>query len=267
MEPKEALLTVRFIGPDLKTRGMPIYELGTAFIAIQRIFHKAYLAESEVTIKGRFPERAMRRKLALQIGAHEKRSDFFALTPILTDPTALNAITTAGEFVFEVIKAYAAKKVADLLEDEEKESRQFYIGNIQADVVNILNRIDNIGGCDSIEIGSPHLAPKNIVKFNAETRDYVRELGSEHFLGRAQELVGDVFKLYPNIGMVEVRRPGGKKCKIFFLDEKHFERVRLSENPSPRIRVHGRPRYRLGAQGRAFSEFEGHGIREIEGEG
>lgn len=246
---------------------MPIYELGTAFIAIQRIFHKAHLAESHVKSKGRFPERAMRRKLALQIGAHEKRSDFFALTPILTDPVAMKAITTAGEFVFDVVKAYAAKKVADLLRRENDEARQFYIGNVQADVVNIVNRIDNIGGCDSIEIGSPRLAPQNILKFNADTRDYVRGLSSEHFLGKTQELVGDVFKLYPNMGMVEVRRPGGKKCKIFFLDEKHFERVRLSENPSPRIRVLGRPRYRLGAEGRAFSEFEGHGIREIEDEG
>jgi len=267
MGPKEALLTVRFIGPELNKRGMPISELGTAFIAIQRIFHKAHLAENETISKGRFPERAMRRKLALQIGAHEKGSDFFALTPILTDPTAIGAITTAGEFAFDVIKAYAAKKVVDLLKGENKDSKQFYIGNIQADVVNIVNRIDNIGGCDSIEIGSPRLAPQNILKFTAETRDYVRGLSTEHFLGKSQELVGDVFKLYPNIGMVEVRRPGGKKCKVFFLKDEHFERVRLSDNPSPRIRVFGRPRYRLGAEGRIFSEFEGRAIREIDGEG
>ena len=69
-----------------------------------------------------------------------------------------------------MVKAYAAKKVVDLLKAEENESRQTYIGSIQADVVNIVNRIDNIGGCDSIEIGAPRYAPQEVLTFDAGTR-------------------------------------------------------------------------------------------------
>ena len=46
MKNERALLTIRFVGPELQTRGMPIYELGTAFVALQRIVNKAYLAET-----------------------------------------------------------------------------------------------------------------------------------------------------------------------------------------------------------------------------
>jgi hypothetical protein len=266
MAVKDAVLTIRFVGPELKKHGMPIYELGTAFIAVQRIFHKAHLAQSEQLTKGKYPEKALRKSLALQIGAHERQSDFFGLIPILSDPSAVNAITAATKFVFAVVKAYAEKKVLDVLKGENNESRQIYIGSVQADVVNIVNRIDNIGGCESIEIGAPRYAPQQVLEFDAGTRDYVRQLGYEYFLGKSQELVGDVFKLYPYIGMVEVRRPGRKKCKVF-LSEPDFERVRLSKNPSPRINVYGRPRYHLRAEGRAFNEFEGQALREVDDEG
>lgn len=267
MNAREAIFTIRFVGADLNKRGMPIYELGTALIAIQRILNKAHFAEHEQLKRGRFPDKALRRSLALQIGAHERGSDFFGLIPILTDPSSVKAIVTTVEFVFDVVKAYAVEKVVDLLNREESPSKQNYIGSIQADVVNIVNRIDNIGGCESIEIGAPRYAPQEVLRFDAGTRDYVRRLGYEHFLGRSQELVGDVFKLYPNMGMVEVRRPGGKKCKVFLSESDDFERVRLSKSPSPRIRVYGRPRYRLGAEGKAFNEFEGQAVRQVDDEG
>jgi len=268
MPTTDAIFTIRFVGPELKVHGMPIYELGAAFIAIQRLFHKAHLSETEKLTKGKYPEKAVRKRLALQIGAHERRSDFFGLVPIVTDPSAREAISSAAEFVYDVIKSYAAKKVLDVLKTEKDESKQVYIGSVQADVVNIVNRIGNTGGCESIEIGAPHYAPQQVLELDSGIRDYVRMLGHEYFLGKSQELVGDVFKLYPNLGMVEVRRKSGKrKCKVFFLEEKDFERVRLSKNPSPRISVYGRPRYRLGAEGRAFTEFEGQALREVEDEG
>src|SRR6266567_5924621 len=262
MTNERALLTIRFVGPELQARGMPIYELGTAFVALQRIVNKAYLAETDSLTKGAVPEKTIRKSLALQISAHERRSDFFALAPLLTDPTAVKALTAAASFVYDVAKAYAAKKVVDILKSDKSESKHIFIGSIHADVVNIVNRIDNIGGCESIEIGAPRHAPNDTLRFEAETSEYARRISYERYLGRSQELIGDVFKLYPNIGMVEVRRSRGKKCKVF-LSEPDFERVRLSKIPSPRIRAFGRPRYKMGAEGPQFDEFEAQELRSV----
>ncbi len=184
---------------------------------------------------------------------------------MLADPFSVTAISLAAEFAFDIVKEYAAEKVVELLKRENSPAKEIFIGSIHADVVNIVNRVDNIGGCESIEIGAPGYRPKEMIEFDARARDYVRSLGYEHFLGRSQELVGDVFKLYPNIGMVEVRRiKGKKKCKVFFTDPRDFERVRFSKNPAPRIRVYGRPRHRLGTEGKAFNEFEGQGLEGID---
>src|SRR4029453_18582558 len=101
------------------------------------------------------------------------------------------------------------------------------------------------------EIGVPRRAPNDTLRFEAQTRDYARRVSYERYLGRSQELIGDPFKLYPNLGMVEARRPRGKKRNVF-LSEADFERVRLSKIPSPRIRVFGRPRYKMGLRGHSL---------------
>jgi hypothetical protein len=137
MKNERALLTIRFVGAELQTRGMPIYELGTAFVALQRIVNKGYLAETDSLTKGAVPEKTIRKSLALQISAHERRSDFFALAPLLTDPTAVKALTAAASFVYDVAKAYAAKKVVDILKSDKNESKHIFIGSIHSDVVNI----------------------------------------------------------------------------------------------------------------------------------
>lgn len=259
------VLTVRFIGPRLKKNGLPIYELGTAFVATQRIVNKAYLAHEERLEKGKYPEKDERERLSLQIGLHEKRSDFFAFIPILTDPVALEAIKKSIEFVISGLTSYAVRKVLDNVRGENDARKQIFIGSIHADLVNIVNRIDNVGGCESIEIGSPKYAPQKTIEFTRESRDYIRHVADEPFLGQIQTIKGSVFKLYPNIEMVEVRRPGGKKCKVF-LSPADFDSIRYGQIRSPVIKATGRPRYRIGMQGRAFEEFEAHSVTLLEDE-
>src|SRR5438270_11225303 len=95
----EVVLSVRFLGGQLDTRNLPIYDLGQVLIATQRLFHKAYLVERERLQKRAFPEKAERRRIALQVGAHEKGSDVYALVPFLADPTVLSTLKSAAEFV------------------------------------------------------------------------------------------------------------------------------------------------------------------------
>ena len=63
---EESLFTVRFVGPDLDTVGVSIYDLGLTLVALQRLVHKAYLAKTDKVRKGAFPDKQRRQELALQ---------------------------------------------------------------------------------------------------------------------------------------------------------------------------------------------------------
>ena len=122
--------------------------------------------------------------------------------------------------------------------------------------MNVVNRIGNVGGCESIYISSPTVRPGGMVTFDASSRDYVRALEMSFYLGAVKTIEGGVFKLYPSQDIVEIRRPGGRKCKVF-LKPDHFGLVRYGQTHSTRIEVTGRPRFPFGAETRTFSEFEG----------
>lgn len=44
---RNSLIRLRFIGDQLENRSLPIYELGSTLISMQRIINKAYLFERE----------------------------------------------------------------------------------------------------------------------------------------------------------------------------------------------------------------------------
>jgi len=45
MKDTDPIIWLRFIGEDLDLKALPIYELGSVLVALQRIIHKAYLYE------------------------------------------------------------------------------------------------------------------------------------------------------------------------------------------------------------------------------
>ena len=69
------LLEIRFIGPTLESRSLPIYELGMALIAVQRIIHKASLYSDGRLEKGAHLATREREGVALQIVSRKKSSD------------------------------------------------------------------------------------------------------------------------------------------------------------------------------------------------
>lgn len=89
---EESLLTVRFVGPNLDTVGVGIYDLGLTLVAFQRLVHKAYLMSQNRMGKGAFPQKHERQGLALQIGERTRKSDAFGLIPIVTNPAVLQTL-------------------------------------------------------------------------------------------------------------------------------------------------------------------------------
>ncbi len=191
-EPGETILEVRFIGETLALHGIPIYELGTALVSIQRMANKAHLVREHRWKYGSSPARGEREMLALQIGARRRGSDWFGLVPLFADPMTLSAIRRAVDYVMSGLTSYALGTVLDKARSESDESRRLFIGTIHAETVNIVNRIGNVGGCERIEISSPALQSREIVTFDTSSRDDVRTLEKSPYLGAAQTIEGDV---------------------------------------------------------------------------
>src|ERR1700742_3202198 len=83
---EDSLLRLRFVGEDFERRSVPIYELGTTLVAIQRIVNKAYQFQNgELQQSARLDEE-QRERMALQIGAREKASDGYGLVAFVIDP-------------------------------------------------------------------------------------------------------------------------------------------------------------------------------------
>ena len=255
----ETILEVKFSGERLDLHGIPIYELGTAFVSIQRMVHKAHLAQEDRWKAGGSPTRHEREMLSLQIGDRRRGSDLFGLLPVFADPAALRVVMRAVDYVIAGLASYAVGTVLDRIRSEPNESRRQFIGAIYADTVNVVNRVGNVGGCERIEIASPTVRNGETVTFDASSRDYVRALDASDYLGAVQTIEGDVFRLYPSHDIVEIQRPRGRRCKVF-LQPREFSLVRYRQMHSTRIKVTGRPRFRIGAETRTFSEFEGNTV-------
>ena len=255
-ESAETVLEVKFSGERLHLHGIPIYELGTAFVSIQRMVHKAHLAQEDRWKAGGSPARHEREMLSLQIGDRRRGSDLFGLLPVFADPTTLGVIRRAVDYVIAGLASYAVGTVLDRVRSEPNESRRQFIGAIYADTVNVVNRVGNVGGCERIEISSPTGRTGEMVTFDANSRDYVRALDASLYLGTMQTIEGEVFRLYPSHDIVEIERPSERRCKVF-LQPDDFSLVRYGQTHGGRIKVAGRPRFRIGAETRTFSEFEG----------
>ncbi len=258
-EPGEMILEVRFVGESLALHGIPIYELGTALVSIQRMVNKAHLAREHRWKHGSFPARGEREMLALQIGARRRGSDWFGLVPLFADPTAHAAIKRAVDYVMSGLTSYALGTVLDKARSESDETRRLVIGAIHAETVNIVNRIGNVGGCERIEISFPDPSVPQVVTFDENSRDYVRTLEKSPYLGATQTIEGDVFRLDPSRDIVEIWTPQGRRCKVF-LKRSDFDLVRYGQTHGTRIEVTGKPRLRFGAEKQTFNEFEGTAV-------
>jgi hypothetical protein len=263
---ENGLFTVRFIGEDLKTHGVNIYDLSHSLLAIQRIVHKAHLSIEDRLVKGAFPNKEARKNLALQIGERRRTSDAFALVPLLADPTVQEYLKKLADYVFSGIAGYYVGDVLDRVKKEKDQNKQIFIGSIYTEVANIVNRIDASGGVEAISLGSPALNRETMAAFTSDTKDYLSELKSQYFLGNYQEIRGRVYKLYPASRIVAIRRSGGRTVSVF-LSPEDFDRIRYHKESNPLFSFKGRPRYQFGVETKAISEFDADEIEYMVDEG
>lgn len=262
MNEQEPILWVRFIGEELNVKALPIYELGNVLIAFQRIVNKAYLFENESLSKGAKLNSIERQNCALQIGTHQKSSDEYGLISFVTDPVVVNHIKTLVVDGLVALGAYALGKAVSK-KNENPPQNQYFIGSIYNEVTVINDRIENIGGVNSIEIRGGTGIDVSPVSFTKNTQSYVRQLENETYHGEMQSLEGTITKLYPNRLIAEIKIEPNYYTKAF-LNDNDFDVVRYKTRTGDIIRFMGRPIYRLGQKTSKIREFEAVSIENIQ---
>ena len=256
---ENGLFTIRFTGDDFNVRGVSIYDLSNTLLAIQRIVHKAYLSKNRRLKKGAFPNKEEREELALQVGERRRKSDAFALLPILSDPAVHASMKELAAYFISGITGYYTGKVLDHIHQEKDQDKKIFISSLYTEVSSIANRIDASGSVDAISIGSPILDRETFASFNSETKEYLKTLKNEYFLGDYQEITGRVYKLYPGSRIVAIRGDDGNTTSIFLEDE-DFKEIRYTKETKPKFIFKGRPKYQFGVKTKTITEFEAHEI-------
>jgi hypothetical protein len=235
------LLTLRFEGAPLVQRSLPIYSLGTSFIAVQRLIHKAALFNQARLEKGAHLAAREREEIALQVGAHRKGSDAWVFEPFLTNPAygpILQGLVVAAVFAVAV---YVKKKV---LPGKQTPPNQTLVVNIFPEVRALTDRIDNIGSVRRIDL-IPHKGAEPLA-LSHETKEYVREIQHHLVPGLPTEIVGRVTRLHPQSFRFDLEDSPKHYIHVRIAEEL-FEKIRrLPILQGRRIKIKGVPMYRLG---------------------
>lgn len=257
---QNGILTVRFTGPTLNAHGVSIYDLSESLLAVQRIVHKAFLSQEGRLSKGAFPNREERERLALQLGERRRSSDAFALVPMLTDPAVKHALSQLADYALSGLVGYFTGNVLDTIRGENDQNKKRFIGSIHAETVNIVNRIDAVGGVEGISIGSPALGRETVAAFNSDSKSYLKDLKNETYLGVYTTIYGKPFKLYPNSKIVGIVNGEDNSKVSVFLSEQQFNMIRYNTNPNQVYSFSGRPVYNFGIDSGTVEEFEADNV-------
>ena len=111
----------------------------------------------------------------------------------------------------------------------------------------LADRINNVGGIDTIEVASSVPRHKTPVRLDAEFKHYVNNIKDEVAYGAIREITGRVVDLVPGEDAVKISRQPEGVIKVM-LSRPTSDLFGYSELTNPLIRVVGEPVYRLGVE-------------------
>jgi hypothetical protein len=272
-EKTESLLWVRFVGENLDEKSVPIYLLGESFIAFQRIVNKAYLAQNDRLGIGWQLTNSEREMLALQVGERKKESDGYGFIPFQISPEmieifkglATQIVIALGQYAFQRIKTRNDKgneKEEDSKDNKNGEKQPIsenpeFIGSIHKDLSVVVRSIEGIGNIREIQFSIPNNPHIETVVLNVETKGYIQHLASQTFLGKQQELTGEISRLEPGENIITIRRKHTRKLIRVRTTNNVFNDVRYSDiKENDFITFTGHPIHRYGDDMSKYDEFE-----------
>lgn len=257
------LLWVRFEGPGLEGRAVPIQELGETLVAVQRVLHKAYLFNQGRLTNTSVPRAKERREIGLQIGRRDQGSDAYGLAPLIEDPFVQKILAPLVVQVIGIIAAYSAgtikevfKKVRSMKVDQPKE--EVLLGVIYPQVRSITRRIGRDSGIDRVRLYAEDDSSVSVM-LDMETKKTVNSVGREKFYGERQMLVGRVRSLWYDDFVAVIERSDGYDVKVR-VPKDDFERLRHDASLKETVEIVGRPVFRMGVESLLFREFEADNV-------
>lgn len=268
----ESLLWVRFVGENLDEKSVPIYLLGETFIAFQRIVNKAYLAQNDRLGIGWQLTNSEREMLALQVGERRKESDGYGFLPFQISPEimelfkalATQIVLALGKYAYQKIKTRNNKENEEQAPKENKNEEKQpisenpeFVGSIHKDLSVIVRTIEGIGNIREIQVSVPNHPNMDTVVLNVDTKGYIQKLASQTFLGKQQEITGEIAKLEPGENIITIRKKHTRKLIRVYATESIFNDVRYSNiREDDFITFTGHPIHRYGDDVSKYTEFE-----------
>lgn len=277
----EPFVWVRFDGPELDIKTVPIYDLGHTFMAIQRLINKSYLFTQRQTTDIAKLTDEERQKLALRISSRERGSDIYGLAPFLMDFVVNGLLPNIVASGLLAIGDYAHKRAVSrkllnkshhkadtpiqttlpytddvALDDAEPISNPRLLRSINSEVVELVNRIDNVSYIKVIEIRGGQYVQAPPVKLDSNTKQYVKQIQKATVLGELLEIEGFATNIDISRQMVEIQIESGNTVKVR-LNNKDIDIIikHIGEDKKQVFLFSGWPVLEFGSEGGKFSEF------------
>jgi hypothetical protein len=267
---EKSLIQLRFMGSELSSKSVPIYDLGVLLIALQRIVHKAYLAQQGSLEDTNQLTEQERLRLSLQISSRKNASDGYGLIPFLTDDSVIKSIEIVLPIIFTALGQYVMKRIETRKTEREGKSdqtgenksldEQLFTGSIYAEVVQVAERIENKGVIKQIELSTNRNIEQPKLKIDADTKEYLKNLKDHQVFGRFQDISGQVNKIDEVNNIVEVKISARRVIKVHLTDN-DFEIVRYGAKRYATITFSGVPVLLLGQN--RYKAFEAHSVKVL----
>lgn len=246
---KSDIFSVKFNGESLKERGVPIYDLGVSLIAIQRIVNKAYLVHEGQLSRNRLPHFAERQRVALQIRERRRGSDIYDLSAFLSDPGVQSFISQLTSTVVGGLMSYLLLR---RLQQEKGGPPVHYTVAIFNQISDLSQRVQGIGGIETIEISSPSIAAKPLV-IDTGAKNFLSSIKGQEIEGPIRGLTGRVTSL--DATSLTAKITDGQSAIEIILTDRHYDAIRKAPNRRPWLELTGKPVYRLGVEKMEFERF------------
>ncbi|HLE92415.1 MAG TPA: hypothetical protein VI753_14780 [Anaerolineales bacterium] len=258
-------VSIRFAGPQFKTKGVSIQDLGETFIAMQRMVYKAYFVQQKHSFRKAVPSIAERKLLALGIGDHKRGSDIYqfiwqAMQGAQAIPIDMKELTTQIAASMVLI---GGGKIWNIVTKPKKESVDLLAIALYNELEELADRIGKAGGITKIEI---HLEGRRApIVINAKLRNEIKNTRKNAKLSRKQALEGDVIAPHTIGEDYAIVRVGTERIKVHFKSKGLFREMmrELGPRPTARFRFTGRPRLMIDFDPERFVEFFAETVKAI----
>lgn len=251
-------VSIRFAGPQFKTGGVPIQDLGETFITIQRMVYKAYFIQQKHSFRKAVPSDAERKLLALEIGERKRGSDIYqfiwqVVQTVQMMPIDLQDLTTQ---IAASLVLISGGKIWNIVTKPKKEPVDLLAIALYNEMEELADRIGKAGGIKRIEIQLE--GRRDPIIIDPKVRDEIKDARKNATLAKKrQELEGDVIAPHTIGEDYATVRVGVERIKVHFKTKELFRKMmlELGVRPTAHFRFTGRSRLMIGFDPEHFVEF------------